>query len=67
MSDILSLNCLVKGDIPHHIFSVEIAPPKTVGTLREAIKKEIQCRVKFPADELDLYHISEEVGTCCGV
>ncbi|KAG1814235.1 uncharacterized protein BJ212DRAFT_1588298 [Suillus subaureus] len=36
----IELNCLVLGDDPSHIFSVEIVKTKAVGHMREAIKEE---------------------------
>jgi Crinkler effector protein N-terminal domain len=36
----LQLNCLVLGDDHHCVFPVEIAPTKTVGALKKAIKEE---------------------------
>jgi hypothetical protein len=35
-----ALNCLVLGDDPNHVFPVEIAPTRTVGGLKKAIKGE---------------------------
>ena len=40
MSGTLDLNCLVLGHDASHIFPIEIAESKTVGTLRKAIKDE---------------------------
>ena len=37
MPKILQLNCLVSGDIPGHIFTIEIADNKNVGALKDAI------------------------------
>jgi hypothetical protein len=40
MPSTLELNCLVLGDDLSHIFTIEIADTKTVGTLRKVIKDE---------------------------
>ncbi|KAI6012176.1 hypothetical protein BKA83DRAFT_4038230, partial [Pisolithus microcarpus] len=53
------LNCLVLGDTPGRIFTVEIVSSKTVSTLREAIKDKKQHAFHIvDADQLSLYRIS---------
>ena len=42
MSNILELNCWVIGNEPLSIFPVEVASLKTVGTLKKAIKDEME-------------------------
>jgi hypothetical protein len=42
MSNILELNCWVIGDEPLSVFPVEVASSKTVGTLKKAIKDEME-------------------------
>ena len=59
MPNTLELNCLVFGDSPDHIFTIEIANVKNVSALKDAIKD----RKKFafdhvPADTLILYKVS---------
>ncbi|KAI6043648.1 hypothetical protein EDC04DRAFT_2651127 [Pisolithus marmoratus] len=53
------LNCIVLGDKPSGIFSVEIASSETVYDLKERVKnaKEYVC----PAADLDLFLPSEKV------
>ena len=40
MANALALNCLVSGDDPDRIFTIEIAKTKNVGALKKAIKDE---------------------------
>jgi hypothetical protein len=42
MSNILELNCWVLGDDARSVFPVEVANSKTVGTLKKAIKDEME-------------------------
>jgi hypothetical protein len=42
MSNILELNCWVIGDEPLSVFPVKIASSETVGTLKKAIKDEME-------------------------
>jgi len=42
MSNILEINCWVLGDDPSSVFPVEVASSKTVGTLKKAIKDEME-------------------------
>ncbi|KAL4062723.1 hypothetical protein V8B97DRAFT_2026677 [Scleroderma yunnanense] len=60
MSDILTLHCLVLGDTPDRIFSVDIACTKNVYALKKAIKDK---HAFYGVDtcELILYRTSEEV------
>jgi len=44
MPDELSLNCIVVGDTPDHIFPVKIASTECIGALKDAIKEK---RTKF--------------------
>ncbi|KAE9392048.1 hypothetical protein BT96DRAFT_754297, partial [Gymnopus androsaceus JB14] len=59
---IAGLNCLVLGDQRNHIFPVEIAGTKSVGSLKEVIKEKKHAA--FPhidADALELWNVSEPV------
>jgi hypothetical protein len=59
MSGTLDLNCLVLGHDASHIFPIEIAESKTVGTLRKAIKDEKRPAFDHvPADTLLLWKVS---------
>jgi Crinkler effector protein N-terminal domain len=40
MANTLALNCLISGDDPDRIFTIEIENNKTVGVLKKAIKDE---------------------------
>jgi hypothetical protein len=46
MPNTLALNCLVSGDDPDHIFTIEIANTKNVSALKKAIKAEKQLAFK---------------------
>jgi len=55
----LEINCLVLGDDPSHVFPVEIASNKTVGTLKELIKEKKQHAFEHvDADTLELFKVS---------
>ena len=59
MSGTLDLNCLVLGHDASHIFPIEIAESKTVGTLRKAIKDEKRPAFDHvPTDALLLWKVS---------
>ncbi|KAJ3994619.1 hypothetical protein F5050DRAFT_1835075, partial [Lentinula boryana] len=56
------LNCLVLGQSSNHIFPVEIALTKTVGSLEEAIKgKKTRIFNHVDASDLALWCVSEVV------
>ncbi|KAG2063223.1 hypothetical protein BDR04DRAFT_1038842 [Suillus decipiens] len=53
-----TLNCIVFGDDPDSIFSVEIAQTQTISNLREAIKDVAQPHLNHvPAHHLKLWQI----------
>ena len=56
LGDIESFNCWILGDERERVFPVEIPGSKTVGALKEAIKKVNQ--YGFPAKLLDLWKVS---------
>jgi Crinkler effector protein N-terminal domain len=59
MPKILQLNCLVSGDIPGHIFTIEIADNKNVSALKKAIKVEKPDTFKHvEADAIVLWGVS---------
>jgi hypothetical protein len=59
MSALLELNCLVLGDDPSLIFTVEIANIKSVSTLKKAIKDENNHTFQHvDTRSFELYHIS---------
>jgi hypothetical protein len=59
MANTLALNCLVSGDDPDHIFTIEIANTKTVGALKKAIKEEKKPAFDdVAADALVLWKVS---------
>ena len=59
MPNTLALNCLVSGDDPDHIFTIEIANTKNVSALKKAIKAEKQVAFQHvDADTLVLWKVS---------
>jgi hypothetical protein len=55
----LALNCLVAGDDPDRIFTIEIAKTKNVGALKDAIKdKKKPAFDHVPADTLVIQKVS---------
>ena len=59
MYNTLELNCLVSGDDPNHIFTIEIADTKNVSALKKAIKIEKQLAFQhIDADTLILWKAS---------
>jgi hypothetical protein len=55
----LELNCLVLGDDPSHIFTIEIRGTKNISALRKAIKEEEKPVFDHvPADALQLFQDS---------
>ena len=65
MSSTLALNCLVSGDAPDHIFTIEIGNAKNVSALKDSIKDKKQLtfhdvdadarvlwKVAFPVDDI---------------
>jgi hypothetical protein len=53
------LNCLILGEDPNNIFTVQILCNKTVGDLRRAIKEETKPEFDHvPADTLVLWSVS---------
>jgi hypothetical protein len=59
MSVQLELNCLVLGDDPSRVFTIEIEDAKRVSTLRELIKdKKKPVFDHVPADSLNIYQVS---------
>ena len=59
MPNTLALNCLVSGDYPNHIFTIEIASTMNVSALRKAIKAKKQLTFKHAgADTLVLWKVS---------
>jgi hypothetical protein len=56
---VLALNCLVLGDDPKHVFTVEIASTKTVSILKEEIWRKKQNTFKgVDADTLVIWEVS---------
>jgi hypothetical protein len=59
MSLPLELNCLVLGDDPSHVFTIEIADSKNVSALKELIKeKKKPVFDHVPADALNIFRVS---------
>ena len=59
MYNTLELNCLVSGDDPNHIFTIEIADTKNVSALKDAIKEKKQLAFQhIDADTLILWKAS---------
>jgi hypothetical protein len=59
MANTLTLNCLVSGDDPDRIFTIEIANAKNVGALKKAIKEEKKLAFQYAdADALVLWKVS---------
>lgn len=59
---LLELNCLVLGESHNEVFPVEIAPTKSVGSLKEVIKqKTIRLFNHIDAKDLRLWKVSEVV------
>jgi hypothetical protein len=59
MPSTLELNCLVSGDDPSHIFTIEIADARNVSALKDAIKeKKKPAFDHIPADTLILWKSS---------
>ena len=57
--DTFQLNCLVLGQSPTHIFSVEIPKTNNVYVFKKAIKAEKQNMFRYvDADDLDLWKVS---------
>jgi hypothetical protein len=55
----LKLNCLVLGDDPSHVFTIEIVDSKNVSALKELIKdKKKPAFDHVPADSLNLFRVS---------
>ena len=64
---LLEINCLVLGEPRTHIFPVAIAPTKTVGALKKAIKIEkMPAFDHVPADTLILWKVSIPVDDSLG-
>ena len=62
LQSLLELNCLVLGDQCNHIFPVEIAGTKSVGSLKEAIKEKKHAAFQhIDTDALDLWNVSKVV------
>jgi hypothetical protein len=62
MSVQLELNCLVLGDDPTRIFTIDIEDAKKVSTLKELIKdKNKPTFDHVPAHSLNIYHVSFSV------
>jgi hypothetical protein len=59
MSHTLELNCLVLGDDPSRVFTIEIGGTKKVSALKELIKdKKKPAFDHVPADTLDIFKVS---------
>jgi hypothetical protein len=59
----LELNCLVLGDDPSHIFTIEIQGTKNISVLKEVIKdKKKPVFDHVPADALKLFKANLPVG-----
>ena len=62
MANTLALNCLVAGDDPDHIFTIEIADTKNVGGLKDAIKDKKKLTFQHvDADALVIQKVSLSV------
>jgi hypothetical protein len=55
-AQLLSVNCLVFGDDPNKMFTVEIPPSKNVSILKDLIKEKNN--FPFPAKDLLLWKVS---------
>jgi hypothetical protein len=54
------LNCLVLGDDPSHIFSVDIAPTESVSALKDLIKEKKKHAFRdVDADSLKLWNVGD--------
>jgi len=59
---ILSLNCLVLGDDPDRLFTVEIAKTKNVSILKDQIKEKKGSQLKdVDASDLDLWRVDSTI------
>jgi NADPH-dependent 7-cyano-7-deazaguanine reductase QueF len=58
MPNTLELNCLVSGNDPDHIFTIEIANIKNVSALKDAIKNKKLTFQHVDADTLVLWKVS---------
>jgi hypothetical protein len=59
MSLTLELNCLVLGDDPSHVFTIEIVDSKNVSALKKAIKDEKKHAFQHvDADTLNIFRVS---------
>ena len=60
MDQEILLHCSILGPDVEGIFPVEILRSKTVGQLKDAIKKMKEPKLNhIPADELDVYKVSD--------
>ena len=60
MPDVITLNCIVRGDIPptQRAFTIDISPSKTIDYLRDAIKMKLSPRFDFiAANQLTLWKV----------
>jgi hypothetical protein len=54
----LTLNCLVYGDDPRHVFPVKIANGESVGSLKKTMKENKVALDHVDADALTLWNVS---------
>ena len=59
MPPLLELNCLVSGDDPSHVFTVELPVNKNVGALKDAVKEKKKVTFQHvDADALEIFKVT---------